>query len=323
MGFSAANLTKVKEMYRTKYLIAREAAEERTEAVNRKYPDIAEINRELKKTFPEILLISSEGPENGEKMLALQKKTEELTKRLKQQLKSHGLPEDYLDVHYSCPLCADTGNVGIRMRSCMKRALIEEGYRSTGLGELLKTQTFDTFSLDYYKEKQSDYELMKDNLEFIRDYADHFEEGKSGSMLFMGMTGLGKTHLCSAVARQLVDQGKDVLYVSAVGMIADFQKQRFGADVPEAEIGSTERYYEADLLIIDDLGTEVVNQFTISVLYQVINQRLMTGRSMIINTNLDILELKEKYNDRITSRILGDFDIISFKGKDVRWLKTK
>ena len=204
----------------------------------------------------------------------------------------------------------------------MKRELILESYKHSGIGELLKTQTFDTFRLDYYKGSEANHKLMSANLDYVRRYADHFDEN-GGNMLFMGPTGLGKTHLCSALARQLIDTGPDVFYVSAINMLADFEKQRFGGSAPEAENDGVDRYYETELLIIDDLGTEISNQFTLSVLYGVINGRMNKKQSTIINTNLTSRELQVRYTDRIVSRLLGEYAVIQFKGPDIRLQKIR
>ena len=320
MGFSQASWLRVKDQYKTKYLDARLAAEARAREAEAKDPVIAELNGELRQIMPELLLASMDrkDPDAEEKV---RQKQQSLMKQLKKELKKAGFPEDYLDVRYECPLCGDTGYVGIRMCDCMRKALIRESYLNSGMGELLRTQSFDNFYLDYYTDTRENYTAMEENLKEIRAYADSFESGRSGSMLFLGPTGLGKTHLCSAVAGKVLDKGDDVLYVTAVGMLADFEKKRFGTETLEGENASIARYYDCDLLIIDDLGTEVVNQFTLSVLYQVINNRLMTNRSMIINTNLSARDMQQRYTDRIVSRLLGECTVIQFVGQDVRMQK--
>ena len=137
-------------------------------------------------------------------------------------------------------------------------------------------------------------------------------------MLFMGGTGLGKTHLSTAVAKTVIDRHFDVLYVTATGMIGDFEQKRFGNSAIEGDAGDTTRYYSADLLIIDDLGTEMSNQFAITCIYDIINSRIMARKSTIISTNLSKDDLKKRYWDRITSRIYGEYHPVVFLGTDVR-----
>ena len=154
----------------------------------------------------------------------------------------------------------------------------------------------------------------------VKAYAEDFrmDEPASGSLLFMGGTGLGKTHLSTAVASAVLEKGFDVFYNSAVGMISDFEQKRFGNAIGLGDADNTERYVSCDLLILDDLGTEVVNQFTQSTLYYVVNTRLNAGLPTIINTNLNVTELRKTYSDRIASRLTGEFRVIPFYGTDIR-----
>jgi DNA replication protein DnaC len=139
--------------------------------------------------------------------------------------------------------------------------------------------------------------------------------------LLLGGTGLGKTHLSTSLARALVDRGFDVVYTGAIGMLADFEKTRFGNSAGNESGYDLDRYYICDLLIIDDLGAEVSNQFTVSTIYNVLNSRISSGLPTVISTNLNQNELNSRYWDRITSRILGEFRPLLFSGSDVRKLK--
>ena len=141
---------------------------------------------------------------------------------------------------------------------------------------------------------------------------------ESESLLLVGPTGLGKTHLSTAVAKTVIDRGYDVVYTGAIGMLADFERARFG-NASGAESGNgTERYFDCDLLIIDDLGSEVSNQFTVSCIYNVINNRISLGNPTIISTNLNQNEIGDRYWDRITSRLFGEYLPLVFSGTDVR-----
>ena len=161
---------------------------------------------------------------------------------------------------------------------------------------------------------------MANVMNAVRSYAESFKGTGSGNLAFFGNTGLGKTHLSSAVARQAIEKGYDVMYTTAIGMMSDFEYNRFG-ESSSPTINPVSRYFECDLLIIDDLGTEISNQFSITTLYNVIDTRLKTKKPMIISTNLTTDELRKRYWDRITSRIFGEFRLMLFTGTDIRRLK--
>jgi DNA replication protein DnaC len=200
----------------------------------------------------------------------------------------------------------------------MRRALVEAGYRSSGIAALMKTQSFDNFSADYYANPAE----MKRVCDGLRRFAEGFSGDTYKNFLFMGGTGLGKTHLSTSVAAKVVERGFDVQYVSACSMISEFEAKRFGYRETK-DSANVERYYSSDLLIIDDFGTEISNQFTISCLYDVINTRMISGKSTVINTNLGKNEIKERYGDRITSRLFGEYLPIIFSGTDIREQKLR
>ena len=228
-------------------------------------------------------------------------------------LKSAGYPEDYTDVHYDCERCGDTGYIDGKMCDCMKRELVMAGYQSSGLGRLIATQSFENFSLEYYKTGGANYKNMELYFTSLRSFAQGFTADTYKNFLLVGGTGLGKTHLSTSVAKAVIERGFDVLYVSAIDMFADFEQKQFGNGED-----NTRRYFDCDLLIIDDLGTELTNQFTVSCLYNVINSRINSARSTFINTNLSKKEIETKYAERITSRLFGEYYPLVFTGVDIR-----
>ena len=189
------------------------------------------------------------------------------------------------------------------------------------------SESFENFSLDYYAQNHDDYVKMKHNFNTVLTWAEGFStentNSKPKSLLFVGGTGLGKTHLSTALARRVIELGYDVFYNSAVGMISDFEVRRFGNGVAQGEGDRTAYYTECDLLIIDDLGTEVANQFTLSCLYHVLNTRLNLGKPTVISTNLSSADLRKTYSDRIMSRLIGEFQLVAFYGTDVRRQKIQ
>jgi DNA replication protein DnaC len=158
---------------------------------------------------------------------------------------------------------------------------------------------------------------MRKNRDFLLQYADGFDPKESQSILMMGGTGLGKTHLSSALARRVIEKGNDVFYTGAIDLFSQFELQRFKSYSNEPN-ELIERYFECDLLIIDDLGTEMVNQFSVSTLYNLLNDRLSRRKPTVVSTNLSKNEIQKKYTDRITSRMLGEYQVLFFVGIDVR-----
>ena len=200
----------------------------------------------------------------------------------------------------------------------MRKKLVEAGFESSGMSGLIREQKFSNFSLDYYRQSPEEYKRMSAIYNLLLQYAEKFEVGESKNIAMFGGTGLGKTHLSSAVAGKIIEGGHDVYYIGAQGMISDFEYNRFGNSSMGGVDGDIDRYIECDLLIIDDLGTEVNNQFTTSCLYNVINTRLNKKKPTLISTNLTPDEFRHRYWDRITSRVFGEYVILPFVGKDVR-----
>ena len=318
MGYNGENYKRVREAYRTKYLRAYEIADERMDEVHAKSPELAAIDRELRLTGAEIALaVIGTGEEYRERLAAAEAKNIALQAKRTALLAELGYPADYTLPPYECERCKDSGFVDTKMCECMRRELVMAAYETSGLGALMRTQSFESFDLSFYSAENGDRSRMQSNFEQLRLYAERFTMD-SDSLLLVGPTGLGKTHLSTAVAKTVIGRGYDVLYVSAVGMIGDFEARRFGTGAGDGSVRGTERYYEADLLIIDDLGTEVINQFTVSCLYDVINSRINNRKCTFINTNLSRKEIEDKYTERITSRLFGEYYPLPFVGTDIR-----
>ena len=288
-----------------------------------KYPDIKAIDNILSKTGLEIMgIISSTSPDDAPAKIAeLKKRNESILEERAAALRSYGYSEDYSDIRYECEKCGDTGYVDTKMCDCMRRALILAGYESSGLGKLIRTQSFDNFSLEYYTDSK-ERERMEHNVKVLRRFAENFNAKDDFSFLLTGSTGLGKTHLSTAVAKTVIDRGYDVAYVTSVRMINDFEERRFHRGEKD-DLPDTSRYYDAQLLIVDDFGTEMLNQFTLSCIYDIVNTRINNGFSTIINTNLSRIELEKKYGERISSRLFGEYSALLFVGTDMRYKRLK
>ena len=319
MGFNRKNYTRIREEFEKKHLIAESKADERRREVYQKCPEIAEIDRRMAGTGLGIFRAAID----GKPIEDVRRQNEALVAERARLLERAGYPEDYTDPKYDCPVCQDSGYVGYRMCTCMRRRLIEAGYESSGIGNLMKTQSFDNFRLDYYRSVKGAYDLMKFNFDTLREYAENFSVGASDrkpspSLTLIGGTGLGKTHLSTAIAKTVIDRGFDVVYVSAIDLFAEFDDDRFRSRTTETDI---DRYFDCDLLILDDLGTEIQTKLTVSNLYRIMNERINRLLPTIISTNLDPIKLKETYGDRIASRLSGEFRPLIFSGTDVRMLK--
>ena len=326
MGYNKANYKRIREEYATKTFRAQAEADARREELYATVPGLRDLDGRLNRFGLRIMQAALKSGDTEEEIQALRRENETVNAQRAELLRRYGFPADYSEPKYECDACRDTGYVGIKMCSCMRRSLIEAGMESSGLSALMQVQSFENFSTDYYRDNPQNHRMMCDNLKRARSYASEFslENGsKPGSMLFLGGTGLGKTHLSTAIARTVIERGYDVFYNSALGMISDFEHRRFGNGLVQSEGDDTARYTECDLLILDDLGTEVVNQFTVSCLYHVINTRLNLKKPTIISTNLLSGELRKIYGDRIASRLLGEYTVLTFCGIDVRKQKLK
>lgn len=321
MSYNRENYRKIRAEFVAKPLRAQQVAEERRAELHARVQGVAELDRALAETGLAVLAAAAEGSEGLDGRIAsLQEKNRALREQRTALLAAAGYPADYSDLHYDCPVCSDTGYVGGRICDCMKRALTLAGYESSGVGGLIARQSFDNFSLDFYT--GADRETMAFALDRVRGYAGRFEPGRADSLLFVGGTGLGKTHLSTAAAKVIIDRGYDVVYDTAQNIFSDFETERFRSR-GEGDVPDTAKYFECDLLILDDLGTEVSTTFTVACLYNIINTRQNRQLPMIISTNLDRDGLRRRYADRITSRLFGEFYPLVFVGGDVRAEKLK
>lgn len=319
MPYNKASFRRIADSFSGKRSRAEDDADSRRRYAEQMIPELGEIHRRLAESGFEIFGAALSGGNVDEKLSSIKSENRALRERKRELLTAAGFPEDYTEPRYECSLCHDTGYSDGKMCTCMKKALVMAGIEASGLGELVRTQSFESFSLDYYT--GADRENVRRNRDALRSYAENFCGKGDKSWLLMGATGLGKTHLSSSVATEVIRRGFDVIYVSAASMFSVFEKQRFGGG--DTGDMSVDDFYETSLLIIDDLGTEVTNQFTLSCLYNIINTRMINGRSSIINTNLEKDELRRRYSDRIISRLFGEYIPLLFTGNDIRAQKLR
>lgn len=323
MGYSAEVVKKVREDFENKRTDAVRLAESHRNEVAIKNPLILEIDRALSMTGLSVFKASMQGTDGLEERIEQIRKENLALQSAKRQLLSDlGYADDFLDIKFSCDKCNDMGYIGIKMCACMKKALVKEAYNHSGLGKVLNSQTFKNFDLSYYQEGK-DRDHMAYVLDVAKKYVTDFgKPDKESNLLFMGTTGLGKTHITTAIAKGVIDKAFDVVYDSAQNIIRAFEAERFEKD--ERAGLETQRYFDCDLLIIDDLGTEFKNTFTQSCLYNLLNSRINAGKAMIVSTNIESTEqFIIDYDERISSRLIGNFRPYRFVGKDIRLAKVK
>ena len=307
----------IKELFEKKSEAARRAADERSLEVYARNGRIKEIDDALSRFGIKLLAVATlPDGEREEGFFKIEKEMSSLREEKKKLLLELGYPADYTDVKYECEKCSDTGYIGIKMCECMKREVVKRRYRASGIGKYLESQSFDNFSLDYYPFGKA-REKMLSNLDYLKNFADTFNSESGESLLFVGSTGLGKTHLSAAIAKKGIEKGYSVVYDSAQNIVSAFERERFSTEPDKL----TDKYFNSDLLIIDDLGAEVQSKSSVSYFYTLINTRLISSKSTIISTNLGATRLCQHYEDRIVSRLFGEYTVFLFEGEDIRKIK--
>lgn len=317
MGYNPEIYAGLRDEWEQRRKSAIAESEMRLQELHARFPEIAAIDRAMAQAGADVMRTAMNGGNIDGRLAQLKEENLKLQKRRGDFLEQHGYAADYSDIHYACPICRDTGFDGRKMCSCLRLALIEEGMKHSGIGKLIRTQSFDSFSLKYYQDDPATLENMKYILETARAYAENFTAGTTDSLLLLGQTGLGKTHLSSAIAKRLIERGYDVRYESAQNIFSAFEDERFHSGY-DRSAKETDRYLECDLLIMDDLGAEMKSQFSAACLYNIINTRINRGKATVVSTNLTQSEIRSRYSDRIASRFFGEFITLAFRGTDVR-----
>lgn len=315
-------------LQRARLRLAQEKAQYDSEAEARRaqiysaYPRLREIDQALRKSMAAAVATAfRQGDDVPQAMEAIKKENLALQREREWLLEAADLDEAALEPPPFCPHCGGSGYVGAVMCECLQELCRQEQKKE--LSSLLSgKENFDGFRLDYYPTEPdpslgvSPRQLMERTFRRCKRYAREFRLG-APSLLFSGGPGLGKTFLSACIARAVADSGFSVVYDTAGQLFDDFEAVKFGGDQRDL----TQKYLNCDLLIVDDLGTEMNTQFTQSVLYRVINDRLLQNRPMIVSTNLSDSALRQRYSPAIASRLLGAFEICLFLGQDIRLMR--
>ena len=287
-------------------------------------PRLKEIDRQLRLTMA--LAAQAVFSQGGDVQAAMQAAREK-NLALQQERKALALTyfeEGYLDDSPICDRCGGNGYIGSNMCECLAELCRQEQKKELTFLNVGR-ESFEQFWLDYYPDRIDPKwgvnirAVMDKTYQTCRKYAFGFSE-KSGNLLFSGDTGLGKTFLSACIARTVADRGYSVVYESAGHLFAKLERAKFGGD--EAAREETKKYGECDLLIVDDLGTEMPGQFVTAALYNLLNDRLLSGRATIISTNLNTEDMTRRYSPQIASRLRGSFTRVAFLGDDIRVKKN-
>lgn len=308
------------------------------ESIMRKYEDRQAKNRRLLslrtgqvyeqvKGYKELdLSVSSVSVEYGKRMLSgdetalsdLKAALSDLSEKKKRLLASAGLPADYLAPVYDCPDCEDTGYLHGEKCHCFKQQMISLLYEQSNIHKMLETENFSRLSYEYYSGE--DLAAFERAVGICRAFVKEFDK-KYGNLFFYGTVGCGKSFLSCCVAKELIESGHSVIYFSATGLFEFLSRYSFDYKNKENLYNAFEDLYNCDLVIIDDLGTEMTNSFVTSELFSCLNERHIRKKATVISTNLSLGELRDRYSDRIFSRITSNYEVCRLSGQDIRMHK--
>ena len=322
MSLNNSQYNAIMRIYNQRQFQDKYEQDQRREEVYQKVPQIRQIEDEISSQAVRCARKLLDGDTNAKE--ELKQHIEDLREQKEVLLSAFGFPADYMEMHYACPECQDTGYVDGRKCRCFKKEEIRLLYSQSNIEEVLLRENFDSFSYEYYDDRVVIPEIQMTVADYMRqvhtwckEYVENFEK-KGGNLIFTGSTGVGKTFLTNCIAKALIDQYQSVIYLSSNDLFDVFSKNKFHYDTEEEMKDMYQYILDCDLLIIDDLGTELNNTFVSSQLFYCINERLLRKKSTIISTNLSMTMLRDTYSDRISSRIIRQYSIIPLYGDDIR-----
>ncbi len=291
-----------------------ERRREEVYAVCPEYEEISHAVSSLSVSYGKRILLQEEYAEEN-----FRKELHALSQRKANLLAENGFPADYLEPIFDCPACKDTGYIGNKRCHCLEQRIINILYEQSNLKEVLQAENFSVLSYDYYEgEDLVNYKkAVESSVSFIKNF--HCEYN---NLLFFGTVGTGKSFLSKCIAKEILEQGYSVMYFSAIGLFNMLAQYSFDTNNKEMLYKTYEDLYNCDLVIIDDLGTELTNSFTNSQFFSFINERHLRKKSTIINTNLGVEDLKIRYSERILSRLASSFIFRKITGPDIRLCKN-
>ncbi len=306
------NITQALSIINEKRIALLDEASKRRDELHSRIPRIREIDRQIE-SFAFRLL-------GGEKAETLRAESKVLNAERARLLEATGYEPDFDEPKFECKLCNDSGYTdGLKICSCVKNLASSESYQESRLAGGLSGKTFENYSLSFFSEENGERKKMEDILNGCRKYAENFPNDDASGLIFFGGTGLGKTHLSAAIGNKVASKGISVIYESAQQIFDTVDAVRFN----RLDISERKKYENCGLLIIDDLGAECITQYSVSAITSLIDLRIVNGRKTIISTNLTPASIRKTYGERLLSRLLGEFRVLQFVGRDIRMQKIK
>lgn len=325
MALSNSQYQAIMRIYNQRQFQNKRELDERTREVFEKIPQVEALTDEITAAMAQAGRRMVMGDPEG--AAAMKREAAMLKEQKRMYMERNGYPVDYLEMKYRCPDCKDTGYRDGKKCHCFKRIEIEILYDQSNIKDVLAKENFDTLSMEYYDREKIDektgmtvLEYMTMIIEECKEYVRNFGEEK-GSILFTGSTGCGKTFLSNCIARELIRRGFSVVYLTATDMFDILSDSRFGNRDEDEAKDKAAYILDCDLLIIDDLGTELINTFTASQLFYCINERLNRKKGTIISTNLALNRMQDEFTERVTSRIMSQYRIFPLLGEDLRFVR--
>ena len=290
-------------------------------------PEFKKLDDEISKVGLQLAKLVLQNPSNKENIiLESKKKMDELKSQKKELLTKYKVPNGYLEIQHDCNICKDKGFLDNGHKcNCLKQEIINESYKMSNISRMLEKENFTTLDTSIFsseKDPESNISPQQNMLQIVsicESFILDFDKDNGENLLFYGDTGLGKTFMCNCIAKSLLDKGHLVIYQTAFKMFEIIEDYKFKNTDSHISKENYENLFDCDLLIIDDLGTELTNSFTNSELFNILNTRLLSGKKTIISTNLSPMQLGSNYAQRIFSRIFDRFKMVKFIGKDLRW----
>lgn len=322
MGLTNTQFNTIMRDYQRQQAANRQAHSERIAEIYSRFPEFSEIDSRIASSSTACARAMLSG--GACSVEELRSQIAALSARRGEILRQAGYPKDYLEIQYRCPDCQDTGYIGTEKCHCFRQAIIDLLYMQSNLRDSLEEENFSSFSMKYYSEKITDpvtgltaaqtaRRTLEECLRFVRDFDHGFE-----NIFLYGETGLGKTFLSHCIAKELLESTHSVIYFTAFRLFELFADSAFGRTDETAQMELEQHIFSCDFLIIDDLGTELVNSFVSSQLFLVINERILRRKSTLISTNLDLRTFADTYSERVFSRISSSYLMLKLIGDDIR-----